>query len=163
MPRLLAEIPKLQVLFFGKGSLHDELSTTIAARNLGAHVQLAGYREDLPKLLEGLDLLIHPAFAEGLGVSLLQASANGVAIVASKAGGIPEAVRDGVNGVLVPPHEVAPLADAIIALANDDARRSALGAAGRRLIADEFSVDAMVEGNLAVYQELLGKMRPPHA
>src|SRR3546814_4456538 len=94
---------------------------------------------------------------------LLQASANGVAIVASKAGGIPEAVRDGVNGVLVPPHEVAPLADAIIALANDDARRSALGAAGRRLIADEFSVDAMVEGNLAVYQELLGKMRPPHA
>lgn len=156
MPRLLAEIPKLQVLFFGKGGLRDELSAAIAANKLGEHVHLAGYREDLPKLLEGLDLLIHPAFTEGLGVSLLQASANGVAIVASKAGGIPEAVRDGINGVLVPPHESAPLADAIIALAKDDARRQALGEAGRRLIADEFSVEAMVDGNLAVYHELLG-------
>src|SRR3546814_16618214 len=109
-------------------------------------LQLAGYREDLPKLLEGLDLLIHPAFAEGLGVSLLQASANGVAIVASKAGGIPEAVRDGVNGVLVPPHAVAPLADALIALANADDTRTAHGAAGRRLIAARFSVGRRVEG-----------------
>ncbi|NGY05405.1 glycosyltransferase [Solimonas terrae] len=159
MPRLLAEIPTLQLLFFGKGSLHDELQARASSTALAGRVHLAGYREDLPKLLEGLDLLVHPAFAEGLGVSLLQASANGVAIVASDAGGIPEAVRDGVNGVLVPPHEVAPLADAIIALARDDTRRHALGAAGRRLIADEFSVDAMVDGNLAVYRELLGADR----
>lgn len=155
MPQLLKTIPNLHVLFFGKGSLQGELAATINARGLGGHVQMAGYREDLPKLLAGLDLLIHPAFAEGLGVSLLQASANGVAIVASRAGGIPEAVRDGINGVLVPPHEVAPLSDAIIALATDDARRKALGDAGRQLIADEFSVDAMVEGNLAAYRELL--------
>ncbi|MFT4047680.1 MAG: glycosyltransferase [Solimonas sp.] len=154
MPRLLDAIPNLHVLFFGKGGLQTELEQQIARANLGARVRLAGYREDLPQLLEGLDLLAHPAFAEGLGVSLLQASANGVAIVASRAGGIPEAVRDGVNGVLVPPHDVQALGDAIIALAHDDARRHALGAAGRRLIAEEFSVDAMVEGNLAVYREL---------
>lgn len=156
MPRLLKAIPNLHVLFFGKGGLQAELEQQIAAAGLHERVTLAGYREDLPTLLEGLDLLIHPAFAEGLGVSLLQASANGVAIVASNAGGIPEAVRDGVNGVLVPPHDVAALADAILALAHDDARRRALGTAGRRLIADEFSVDAMVDGNLAVYRELLG-------
>lgn len=159
MPRLLEKIPNLQVLFFGKGGLQDELQQRAETAALAGHVQLAGYREDLPKLLEGLDLLVHPAFTEGLGVSLLQASANGVAIVASKAGGIPEAVRDGVNGMLVPPHDVTALGDAIIALAHDDARRHALGAAGRRLIADEFSVDAMVEGNLAVYRELLGAGR----
>ncbi|NKF21656.1 glycosyltransferase family 4 protein [Solimonas marina] len=156
MPRLLRDIPNLHVLFFGKGGLQDELQQRVDADQLGERVKLAGYREDLPQLLEGLDLLIHPAFAEGLGVSLLQASANGVAIVASRAGGIPEAVRDGVNGVLVPPHDVDALAEAITALAHDDVRRQALGAAGRRLIADEFSVDAMVEGNLAVYRELLG-------
>jgi glycosyltransferase involved in cell wall biosynthesis len=158
MPKLLREIPKLQVLFFGKGALQDELQQRIAAENLGERVRLAGYREDLPALLEGLDLLVHPAFAEGLGVSLLQASASGVAIVASRAGGIPEAVRDGVNGLLVPPHEVDALADAIIALAHDDARRRTLGDNGRRLIAEEFSVEAMVDGNLSVYRELLGSI-----
>ncbi|MGH8444682.1 MAG: glycosyltransferase family 4 protein, partial [Solimonas sp.] len=155
MPRLLQAIPTLHVLFFGKGGTQEELQQQIAAASLGERVKLAGYREDLPKLLEGLDLLAHPAFAEGLGVSLLQASANGVPIVASRAGGIPEAVRDGVNGLLVPPHDVQALGDAIIALASDDARRQAIGAAGRKLIADEFSVDVMVEGNLAVYRELL--------
>lgn len=156
MPRLLREIPNLHVLLFGKGALQDELQQRVTSENMSERVTLAGYREDLPMLLEGLDLLVHPAFAEGLGVSLLQASANGVAIIASRAGGIPEAVRDGVNGVLVPPHEVGALADAIVSLAHDDARRHTLGAEGRRLIADEFSVDAMVDGNLAVYHELLG-------
>ncbi|WP_020650453.1 glycosyltransferase [Solimonas variicoloris] len=160
MPRLLQAIPNLHVLFFGKGGLQQELEQQIVGAGLGARVTLAGYREDLPALLEGLDLIIHPAFAEGLGVSLLQASANGVAIVASRAGGIPEAVRDGVNGLLVPPHDVQALGDAIIALAGDDARRHALGAAGRRLIAEEFSVDVMVDGNLAVYRELLPEVRP---
>ena len=156
MPRLQAAIPQLRMLFFGKGGLHDELQASIHQRGLDGVVHLAGYREDLPSLLPGLDLLVHPAFAEGLGVSLLQASSAGVPIVASRAGGIPEAVHDGVNGVLVPPHEVGPLADAIIALAQDPARRAQMGADARQLIATAFSVDAMVEGNLAVYRELLG-------
>lgn len=155
MPQLLAVEPKLRVLFFGKGALHEELAASIAARGLGGIVQLAGYREDLPALLPGLDLLVHPAFAEGLGVSLLQASSAGVAIVASRAGGIPEAVRDGVNGVLVPPQDVDALETAIVALLKNPARRTQLGSAGRELIEREFSVDAMVEGNLAIYQELL--------
>lgn len=157
MPRLLREVPSLHAVFFGKGALQDELERRIAEAGLGARVHLAGYREDLPELLEGLDLVVHPAFAEGLGVSLLQASANGVPIVASRAGGIPEAVRDGVNGLLVPPHDAVALGDAILALARDEPRRRSMGEAGRRLIATEFSVDAMVEGNLAVYRELLDR------
>lgn len=157
LPALLEVEPRLRVLFFGKGSLHDELASTIAARGLSQQVQLAGYREDLPALLPALDLLVHPAFAEGLGVSLLQASSAGVAIVASNAGGIPEAVRDGVNGVLVPPQDVDALTAAIAALLRDPVRRAQLGDAGRALIASDFSVDTMVEGNLAVYRELLGR------
>lgn len=155
MPALLEVEPRLHVLFFGKGGLQDELAASIAARGLAGQVRLAGYREDLPALLPGLDLLVHPAFAEGLGVSLLQASSAGVAIVASNAGGIPEAVRDGVSGVLVPPQDVDALSAAISALLRDPARRAQLGSAGRELIAREFSVDAMVEGNLAVYKEVL--------
>ena len=70
-------------------------------------------------------------------------------------GGIPEAVRDGVNGLLVPPGDAAALAATILRLADSPALRAALGAGGRRLMDEEFSVDGMVDGNLAVYKELL--------
>ncbi len=70
---------------------------------MSGQVQLAGFREDLAEILPCLDLVVHPALMEGLGVSLLQAASAGVPIVASRVGGIPEAVRDGENGLLVPP------------------------------------------------------------
>jgi glycosyltransferase involved in cell wall biosynthesis len=105
-----------------------------------------------------MDLLVHPARMEGLGVSLLQAASAGVPIVASRVGGIPEAVRDGENGLLVPPGDIAALRAAIETLLADPERRRRLGAGGQTLMAREFSVDAMVEGNLAVYRELWGEV-----
>jgi glycosyltransferase involved in cell wall biosynthesis len=155
LPPLLARQPAIRVVFFGRGALEDELRRTIAATGLDGVVRLAGFRDDLPDILPCLDLLVHPATMEGLGVSLLQAASAGVPIVASVAGGIPEAVRDGENGLLVPPGDVPALREAVGALLADPARRRALGQGGRRLMAREFSVDAMVEGNLRVYRELL--------
>jgi glycosyltransferase involved in cell wall biosynthesis len=77
-----------------------------------------------------------------------------VPIVASRVGGIPEAVRDGENGLLVPPGDIAALRAAIEALLSDPERCRRLGAGGQALMAREFSIDAMVDGNLAVYREL---------
>lgn len=155
LPELIAAHPEIQVRFFGQGPLADDLHHRIDAAGLGGHVRLAGFRDDLPEILPTFDLVVHPALMEGLGVSLLQAASAGVPIVASRAGGIPEAVRDGENGRLVPPGDVAALRAAIGALLDDPERRHALGAGGRALMAREFSIDAMVEGNLAVYRELL--------
>lgn len=157
LPPLLREFPELRVLFFGKGPLERPLREAIAARGMQAQVQLAGFRPDLPRILPCLDLLVHPAFREGLGVSLLQASAAGVPIVACRAGGIPEAVRDGLNGVLVPPGDAAALGQAIARLLRDPALARQMGEAGRALVASEFSPDSMVEGNLAVYREVLAQ------
>jgi glycosyltransferase involved in cell wall biosynthesis len=92
---------------------------------------------------------------EGLGISLLQASSAGVPIVASRIGGTPEAVRDGVTGLLVPAADARALGDAIGRLLDDRPFGERLGQAGRALMRSEFSIDAMVEGNLAVYRELL--------
>ena len=94
---------------------------------------------------------------EGLGVSLLQAASAAVPIIASDAGGIPEAVRDGENGLLVPPGDVAALGAALDRLLGDADLRRRLGEGGRAMMRREFSIDAMVEGNLAVYRELLGE------
>lgn len=152
MPSILEQFPQTQVLFFGKGPLQNELEAQIKERELEGHVKLAGFRTDLPQWLGGLDLLVHPADMEGLGVSLLQASAAAVPIIASNAGGLPEAVADGVTGVLVPPGDVEALTRAILEFLRDEQLRKQYGQAGRERIIKEFSIDAMVEGNMRVYE-----------
>jgi glycosyltransferase involved in cell wall biosynthesis len=144
---------RVQVLCFGQGPLRAALE----AESQGLPVQFVGFRDDLQRWLPALDLLVHPALREGLGVSLLQASAAGVPIIASRAGGIPEAVRDGINGLLVPPGDAPALGAALHRLVDDAGLRRQLGEQGRSLMKAEFSVAAMVEGNLAVYREVLAE------
>jgi glycosyltransferase involved in cell wall biosynthesis len=151
------------VICFGQGALRAALEADVSRLNLAGDVQFAGFRQDLPRWMGALDLLVHPAYMEGLGVSLLQASAAGVPVIASRAGGMPEAVRDGDNGLLVPPGDADALRAAIERLVGDAALRAQLSAGGRQLIAREFSLDAMVDGNLAVYRELLSGSSPSTA
>lgn len=145
--------PRLRLVCFGQGPLREALERE--SRDLGDTVHFAGFRTDLARWVGCLDLLVHPALMEGLGVSLLQASAAGVPIIASRAGGMPEAVADGRSGLLVPPGDATALAGAIRRLIDDQPLRTRLGHQGRARIEAEFSVAAMVEGNLAVYRELL--------
>ncbi|MGB5621181.1 MAG: glycosyltransferase, partial [Gammaproteobacteria bacterium] len=101
LPDVLAERPRVQVLLFGQGPLQDEISEEIVDRDLDDRVRAVGFRPDLDAFLGHLEVLVHPARDEGLGVILLQASAAGVPVVATPVGGIPEVIRDGENGVLV--------------------------------------------------------------
>lgn len=155
LPKLLQAFPELQVIFLGKGPAEADIKNLISELGLEKQAHLAGFRVDLARILPCLDLLVHPALMEGLGVSLLQASSAGIPIVASRAGGIPEAVRDGLNGLLVPPGDVEALEQAVARILGDADLARRMGQAGQALIEQEFSVDGMVEGNLAVYRELL--------
>lgn len=155
MPELLRRFPNLHLIFFGKGPVESGLREAIRVLGLGERVRLAGFRDDLPRILPCLNLLVHPALMEGLGVSLLQAAGAGVPIVASRVGGIPEAVRDGVSGLLVPPGDAGALIEAITKVLGDPDLARRMGEAGRERVDLEFSVDGMVEGNLRVYRELL--------
>lgn len=149
--------PRLQVLVFGQGPLRAELEADAARLALGDIVHFAGFRNDLPRWLGGLDILAHPADMEGLGVALLQASAAAVPIVTTRAGGLPEAVADQVSGLLVEPGDPRALADALHRLLVDEKLRRQMGDAGRQRVLAEFSVSAMVDGNLAVYREVLDR------
>lgn len=159
LPPLLQRYPELHILFFGQGPLHAELSALIAAPPYRERVRLAGFRTDLPRLLPCLYGVVHPAEMEGLGVALLQAAAAGVPIVASRAGGIPEVVRDQVNGLLVPAADPAALAQALDRLLADPAYAAELGRRGRTLVHEEFSLESMVEGNRRVYAAALDARR----
>ena len=155
LPELLAEYPRLHVLLFGQGPLRHTLEQDVARRGLAPHVHFTGFRTDLAEVLPCLDLVVHPADKEGLGVALLQAAAAGVPIVASRAGGIPEIVRQGENGLLVPAGDTAALRTALRTLLADPVLRHRMGQRGRAIVARDFSVDTMVDGNLTVYRELL--------
>lgn len=155
LPELLKRHPEIKVIFFGQGKYRSELESEIERLDLQETVQFAGFVKDMPALFGCLDLVVHPALMEGLGVSLLQASQQGVPIVASAVGGIPEAVEDNVNGLLVPPAEMEALQSAILRLMEDDTLRQQFGTNAKQLMKDKFSVTQMVAGNYQVYQEIL--------
>ena len=152
---LSKDYPDLRVLVFGRGPLQAELESEIARRSLAGIIRFTGFRTDLPRWLGALDILAHPADMEGLGVSLLQASAAAVPIIASRSGGMPEAVLEGVSGLLIDPGNTPMLTASLKRLLDEDELRQKLGKAGRQRIISEFSVRAMVEGNYKVYCSLL--------
>ena len=154
LPGIHEAVPGVQVVFFGRGPLEAELRAQVECAGLTEHVHFAGFRDDLERLLPCLDLVVHPAEMEGLGVSLLQAAACGVPIVAFPAGGIPEIVREGENGHLLPVGDVAGLRERIIELLQNPEQAREMGRCGRALVEREFSIESMVRGNLAVYQAL---------
>jgi glycosyltransferase involved in cell wall biosynthesis len=156
LPGVLQRVPRTRVILFGQGPLLEEMRRLCAERGLSERVTFAGFRNDMEKILPNLDLVVHPALMEGLGVSLLEAAACGVPIIASNAGGMPEIVRDGVTGRLIEPGDSSALAAAMIELLANAELRRRCGAQGRRLAEAEFSLPAMVAGNYRVYQEVLG-------
>ena len=147
--------PDLRVLIFGEGALEPELRARSAALGLEHCVQFPGFDAELDDWMGCFDLFVHPALAEGLGVVTLKAQAAGVPVIASRAGGLPEAVADDVTGLLVPPGDSAALRDAIAVLMADDERRQAFGTAGRERMRREFSIDAMAAAHVALYESLL--------
>lgn len=156
LPEVLEKHPDVQVFLFGKGPLKDELQQQIEKQGLQANVRLIGFRDDLERVLPCLYGVVHPADMEGLGVSLLQAAAAGVPLIGTDAGGIPEIVRDGENGILVAPQDVAQLRQALLNLLADETQARQWGVAGKKIVNQSFSIAAMVEGNYQVYLSLLG-------
>jgi glycosyltransferase involved in cell wall biosynthesis len=159
-PRILASHPDVRFLLLGTGPIRKKLDQLVRLLDLSDKVIFAGFRDDIERILPNLDMVVHPALREGLGVSLVQSACAGLPIVASAAGGIPEIVRDGETGLLVQPGDSLVLADAVIRLLNDPKRACQLGENARRLAEAEFSVDSMVEGNLRVYMDTLAQSFP---
>ena len=159
MPAILRAVPETWLAIIGEGSEADALrarATALGSR-VAARVVFTGRRDDVSALTSDLTLAVLPSIREAQGISLLEAMARGIPVVASAVGGIPEVVTDGVDGRLVPPGDPVALADAIIELLRDRELRDRLGEAGRRTVVDRFSIDAQVRAIEAVYDEELAR------
>ncbi len=147
--------PPFRLIIFGEGYLNNQLRAQAAALGLGDHVQFAGFREDLDGWLGCVDLFVHPALAEGLGVAALKAQAAGIPVVGFAAGGLVEAVEHGETGLLVPAEDIGELQDAIATLFDDDALRSRMGESGRLRMQSDFSIDTMADRHVQLYESVL--------
>ena len=145
----------VRFLIAGEGECRLTLERVLGETGLQDKVLLLGFRDDLDTLLPVFTLFCLSSHMEGLGTSVLDAMAFGIPVVATNAGGIPEAVKDGVTGRIVPVRNAPRLADAILELLEDDGRRKAMGIAGRHSFEQRFAVERMVANTLRVYEELV--------
>ena len=144
--RVRAVRPDAQFLVIGDGHLRAGLEQTAREVGLGANVKFLGTRSNIPQLLGLVDVLVLSSHMEANPVSILEGLACGKPVVATRVGSIPESVREGETGYLVPPGNEAALAERIAALFADPAHARALGSAGRQLVVDHWSLERMVEG-----------------
>lgn len=149
----VAEVPEIRLLLIGDGPERQRVEAEVTATGVRGRTELAGFRDDPAPLVGGADILVLPSAAEACPMALLQAMSCGIPVIASRAGGIPEIVRDGVDGILVDTGDDQALRAALERLAGDVALRRAMGASARQRVLDHFTLRHCAERMVDVYAE----------
>jgi glycosyltransferase involved in cell wall biosynthesis len=153
----LRSFPDIRLVIAGEGPSRPALEALAADLGLAKSVLLLGERDDVPDVLRSLDVAVICSDFEGTPLALLEYMAAGKAIVATRTGGIPDIIEDGVHGVLVPPRDPPATAAAIERLLGDPSARVRLGAAARERRRREFDLETTVARIAALYEELLAR------
>jgi glycosyltransferase involved in cell wall biosynthesis len=144
----------------GDGPLRERLARESAAAKLDSHVEWLGSRRDVSVLMPACDVFVLSSVREGQPMVLLEAMSAARPIVATRVGGIPKTVNDGVEALLVPPGNAAALAEAIGRLLDDRELARRLGEKARTRMREEFSIEAVAQAHLKLYSRLLEGARP---
>jgi glycosyltransferase involved in cell wall biosynthesis len=147
------EFPTVRFLIVGTGPLEGELRNRAAKMGLDETVRFTGFRDDAPRVASMFDVFALSSLHEGLSIALIEAMALGKASIVTKVGGMPEVIRDGVNGLVIPPRDPKALAQTISALLRDESLRRKLGDAAR-IRAQDFDIRTAVNRMEKVYEEL---------
>jgi sugar transferase (PEP-CTERM/EpsH1 system associated) len=162
--RMIHEDPslrqQLRLVLIGDGPLREKCLGLLAEANASNLAWLPGERKDIPELLRGIDLFVLPSLTEGTSNTILEAMASGIPVVATRVGGNVELVRHGITGTLVEPSDPIGLAAAMLRYRQDLEMTKRQGGAARKIIETEFTLSAMIENYVAVYETVLGRVRP---
>lgn len=139
---------------FGEGFLRPELEQAIAAAGLTGRFLLPGFRTDLQAVLHEIDIFMLPSFTEGLPNVVLEAFAVGKPVVATRVGGTPEVVQDGVSGFLTTPDQANLMAQHLLQLLNNPSLRQTMGNAGHNHVREHFSFESQTEEYMKLYESL---------
>ena len=155
----LASLPpgSFRAVLVGGGPEHAAVAAAVRRAGLDGVVALLGDRDDVPALLAAGDLFVLASRSEGFPMSVLEAMAAGLPVIASAVGGVPEAVLDGETGMLVPPGDAGALAGAIVRLLADGRLRREMGSAGRARAAAHFGLERFAAQHVQVYERALAE------
>ena len=149
------EVKEARLVIVGEGPLDGMLHDLGDKLGLTDSILFTGFQSDVSEIIASFDIAVLPSFFEGMGRVLLEAMAMEKPVVASRVGGIPDLVKDRVNGLLTPPGDVEGLTDAIKKLLNDKRLAINMGKEGRKRVTDKFSSDVMVRSINNIYIECL--------
>lgn len=148
---VLKEFPKTKFLIIGRGELENHLKKEANALGIESHIKFLGFREDVKELLKIMDIYVLPSLSEGLPLSLIEAMASKVPVVATGVGGIPEVIGDGINGFLITPADSDALASKIIHLLKDRSFADNFVAQSHKKIQKEFNLHTMLNKYSEIY------------
>jgi len=154
MRSVLEHVPDARLFVIGDGPQRGALESLAIELAIAPTVVFLGARDDVPDLLAALDLFVLPSLTEGLSLTLIECCAAGKPIVATDVGGNPEVIRDGENGLLIPPDDDRALATAIMRLLTDPDLAASIGQAGRARFEAEFTLDAMTSRYRDLYESI---------
>ena len=156
---------QMRLVMIGEGPLRTRVEKVLDQAGMRELAWLPGARDDVPEVLRGLDCFALPSLAEGISNTILEAMACGLPVVATRVGGNPELMEEGLTGRLVPQANAEAMAGALFDYFDDPALARRHGRAGRQLILQRFSLDRMVSDYLSLYDDLLAgrKDRAEHA
>lgn len=149
--------PRLHLTMLGGGPLKNEMERLAKTLEISRAVTFHDRVElqESIRLIGQSDIMVMPSVKEGFGVAAVEAAAAGIPVIATRVGGIPEIVADGISGILIPPGDRPALAAAIVRLASAPDLRRAMGLAGRKIAEERFNFDACLEAMEKVYHEVL--------
>jgi len=153
--------PEVRLHLVGDGPLRETLEAETRRLALADRVEFFGTRGDVPELLRSMDIFAMASSTEGLPLTVLEAMACGVPVVATRVGAVEEVVDHGRNGFLVPPEDPAALAAAIERLVRDEDLRTRMGNAGREIAVEQFDISAAARKHEDLYLRLLERKRRP--
>ncbi len=144
---------EVQFVVAGDGPLMKRLLKQAANLGISRYVHFIGFREDIPQILSIIDILVVPSLFEGLPLTILEAMHAGKPIIATRVGGIPEAIKDRDTGILVSPRDCDALSRGILELLKDPEKRKEMGEKGKQRAMQHFDVERMVKEYTGLYDE----------
>ena len=154
---LTENFPELRLVLVGDGPEYDNLTALAKTLMVDDKVLFLGNRSDARSLYKGFDVFVLPSRNEGLPMALLEAMAAEIPVVATRVGGVPKVIQDGVNGLLAQPENVADLAHKIEQILRDENSGTHLAQAGRNLVLTDYSSMAMVNNYAEFYHKIVEK------
>ncbi|MDD4050983.1 MAG: glycosyltransferase family 4 protein, partial [candidate division Zixibacteria bacterium] len=153
----LKEYPRLSLTMLGGGPMRNALEAQAASLGISAAVTFHDWveMEESVQWIGESDIMVMPSRREAFGVAAVEAAACGIPVIATRVGGIPEIVEDGISGILISPGDSQALSKAILRLATDSELRAAMGRAGRKIAEERFDLNQNLNQMEAIYREVL--------